>query len=111
MTPTGTPTPGVFKFNVSPKPETDGKIKFQWGTTIKAREINIKIFTSGFRLVEQFSFDKQAHSENLSAGEHEMSWDGKDEQGRAMPSGNYLCFVVIETEKKDYEASAKTNIP
>ena len=40
-----------------------------------------------------------------------MSWDGKDEEDRAMPPGNYLCFIVVETEKKDYESSAKTNIP
>jgi len=111
MTPTLTSTPGVFKFFVSPKPEVDGNIKFQWGTTVSAQEINVKVFTSGFRLVRQFSFDKHQHNENLSPGEHEMSWDGRDEQNRAMPPGNYLCFIIVETENKNYDASAKTNIP
>ncbi len=111
MTPTLTSTPGVFLFKVSPKPEADGKIKFEWGTTIRAKETNVKIFTSGFRLVRQFSFDRNVHPENLNVGQHEMTWDGKDEEDRAMPPGNYLCFIVVETEKKDYESSAKTNIP
>ncbi|HTA76195.1 MAG TPA: hypothetical protein VK791_03440 [bacterium] len=111
MTPTLTSTPGVFLFKVSPKPEVDGKIKFEWGTTIKSKETNVKIFTSGFRMVRQFSFDRNTHPENLNPGQHEMTWDGKDEEDRAMPPGNYLCFIVVETEKKDYESSAKTNIP
>lgn len=71
----------------------------------------MKIFTSGFRLVRQFNFDKHEHGENLNTGEHDMSWDGKDEQDRSMPSGTYLCFIMIETEKKTYEASAETHIP
>ena len=111
MTATATSTPGVFEFKVSPKPEADGKIKFQWEATMKAQEVDVKIFTSGFRLVRQFGFDKHEHNENLKLGQHDMTWDGKDEQDRAMPPGTYLCFILIQTEKKDYEASSKTEIP
>jgi flagellar hook assembly protein FlgD len=111
MTPTMTSTPGVFAFKLSPKPGADGKVKFQWGLTMKALEVNVKIFTSGFRMVRQFGFDKHHQSENIMPGEHEMTWDGKDEEDRTMPPGNYLCFIEAETEKKTYEASGMTNIP
>jgi flagellar hook assembly protein FlgD len=111
MTPTATSTPGVFQFKVSPKPEADGKIKFHWGLTMRAQAVNVKIFTSGFRMVRQFSFEKHQHEDNLLPGEHEMTWDGRDEEDRRMPPGNYLCFIEAETEKKTYEASSKTNIP
>jgi hypothetical protein len=111
MTATATSTPGIFEFKVSPKPEADGQIKFQWEATMKAKEVDVKIFTSGFRIVRQFSFDQHQHNDNLTVGPHDMSWNGKDEQDRAMPPGTYLCFVLVQTEKKDYEASGKTNIP
>jgi flagellar hook assembly protein FlgD len=78
---------------------------------MRAKEVDIKVFTSGFRIVRQFSFDQHAHNENLKEGPHDMTWNGKDEQDRPMPSGNYLCYILVGTEKKDYEASGKTNIP
>jgi hypothetical protein len=110
-TPTLTATPGVFDFTVSPKPEADGKIKFRWGSTFKSREVDVKVFTTGFRLVRQFNFDRHEHGENLNPGEHEMSWDGKDEEDRPMPAGNYMCFIEVSAEKKTYAASAMTHIP
>jgi flagellar hook assembly protein FlgD len=111
MTPTATSTPGIFKFKVSPKPEADGQIKFQWETTMKAKEVDVKIFTSGFRIVRQFSFDQHHQTDNLKAGSHDMAWNGKDEEDRPMPPGVYLCFILVQTAEKDYEASGKTNIP
>ncbi len=111
MTPTLTSTPGVVWFTVSAKPEPDGKIKFKWDSTFKAKEVDVKIFTTGFRLVRQFNYDKHEHGENLNPGEHEIYWDGKDEEDRPMPAGNYLCFIEAMAEKRSYEASAMTNIP
>jgi hypothetical protein len=111
LTPTLTSTPGVFVFTVSAKPEVDGKIKFHWGSTFKSREVDVKIFTTGFRLVRQFNFDRHEHGENLNPGEHEMSWDGRDDEDRPMPAGNYMCFIEVSAEKKTYEASAMTHIP
>jgi flagellar hook assembly protein FlgD len=110
FTPTNTSTPGVFKFKVSPLPE-GGQIKFQWGTTVPADEVYLKIYTSGFRLVREFHFTSTYGPENLTGGTHEMGWDGKDEEGRPMPPGNYLCFIDINVGKKRYEASGKTEIP
>lgn len=78
---------------------------------MNAREVDVKVFTSGFRIVRQFSFDQHVQKENLIAGPHDMTWNGKDEQDRAMPPGNYLCYILVQTDKKDYEASGKTNIP
>ena len=111
VTNTATSTPGVFEFIVSPKPEADGLIRFKWGATVKVKEVDVKIFTSGFRLVRQFSFDRLNHNEYLLSGPHDITWNGKDEEDRAMPSGVYICFILVETDKKDYEASGKTEIP
>jgi flagellar hook assembly protein FlgD len=110
-TATATSTPGIFVFKVSPKPEPDGKIKFQWEATMKAKEVDVKVFTSGFRMVQQFSFDPHNQADNLKTGPHEVAWDGKDDQQRPMPPGDYLCFILVQTDKKDYEASGKTEIP
>lgn len=108
---TSTATPGVFKFFVSSKPDRDGQIKFNWGANVKADEVNLKVYTSGFRLAREFDFNKEQNPENLTAGPHEITWDGKDEEDRPMPPGSYLCFVRVNVDKKTYEASGKTNIP
>ncbi len=110
-TPTLTSTPGVFQFSVSPELDVNGKIQFNWGSTIQSEEVSIKIYTSGFRLVRAFSFDKREHPENLDAGIHDLTWDGRDEGGHPMPTGNYFCFININAGKKTYEASGRTNIP
>ena len=86
-------------------------MKFTWGTTTPADEVFLKIYTSGFRLVREFHFDKDENPENLSADTHELNWDGKDEEKRPMPPGNYLCFIDIKVGKLKYEASGKTEIP
>ena len=71
----------------------------------------MRIYTSGFRLVRDFSFNKIEKPEYLTSGTHEITWDGKDDQMRAMPPGNYLCFISVSVGKKSYEASGKTEIP
>jgi FlgD Ig-like domain len=111
VTPTPTSTPGVFQFEVSPKPDGQGRIHFAWGTTVPADQVYLWIYTSGFRLVEDFNFNKKKQPENLSLGRHEITWDGKDSQGRRMPPGTYLCFISIHVGDKHYEASGKTEVP
>jgi hypothetical protein len=35
----------------------------------------------------------------LDAGEHEIVWDGRDDAGRALPSGVYLCQIAAATSR------------
>jgi hypothetical protein len=110
-TPTVTSTPGVFVFSVSPKPDDQGDIRFKWGTTVSADEVFLGIYTSGYRVVRKFSFNKKENSEYLASGEHEYTWDGRDINKRPMAPGIYLCFIQVNVGIKRYEASGKTEIP
>ncbi len=110
-TATATSTPGVFKFSVSPKPDGQGMIHFSWGTNIPADQAFLRIYTSGFRVVREFDFDKNETPEYLTAGSHDVSWDGKDDNKRPLPPASYLCFIDVNAGKKKYEASSKTEIP
>jgi len=110
-TPTATSTPGVFKFNVSSKPDGEGHVRFSWGTTIPADEAYLRVYTSGFRLVWEENYNSKEKPENLTSGGHETVWNGKDDEGRIMPPGTYLCFISLTVGKKTYEASGKTEMP
>jgi hypothetical protein len=110
-TPTVTSTPGISKFSVSSKADGQGQINFNWGNTLPADEAFLKIYTSGFRIVREFEFSPTESAGYLTAENHEFTWDGKDENARAMPSGIYLCFIELSIGKKQYEASGKTEIP
>lgn len=110
-TPTATPTPGVFKFVVSPKPDAQGQIHFSWGVNVQVDQVYLKVYTSGFRLVWDENFNKEKRPDYLTSGDHEVTWDGKDEEGRPMPPGLYLCFLDMTAGKKSYESSGKTEIP
>jgi flagellar hook assembly protein FlgD len=57
------------------------------------------------------NFNKDEKPEFLTSGNHETSWNAKDEEDRPMPPGNYLCYISISVGKKTYEASGKTEIP
>jgi flagellar hook assembly protein FlgD len=73
--------------------------------------VYLKIYSSGFRLVRDFEFNKLDSPDFLTRGTHKFYWDGKDEQNRRMPPGSYLCFIDINSKKKVYEASSKTEVP
>ena len=110
-TPTATSTPGVFEFSVSPKPDETGLVRFKWGTTVPANEAYLRVYTSGFRLVWEMNFNKDEKPEYLGSGAHEVTWNGKDDEGRPMPPGTYLCFISVTAGKKSYESSSKTEMP
>jgi flagellar hook assembly protein FlgD len=73
--------------------------------------VYLKIYSSGFRLVRDFEFNKLDSPDFLTRGTHKFYWDGKEEQNRRMPPGSYLCFIDINSKKKVYEASSKTEVP
>ena len=110
-TQTATITPGVFKFSISPKPDAQGQVHFGWISNIPADQVFLAVYTSGFRVVRRFNFSKDKNPEELTIGSHDLTWDGKDEEGRPMPPGIYLCFIDMNVGKKKYETSGKTEIP
>jgi len=61
--------------------------------------------------VQDFTFNKDNSPEYLTAGTHEFTWDGKDEQKRPMPPGVYLCFVNARVGNKSYDFGGQTEIP
>ncbi len=111
ITPTPTVTPGVAMFKISPKPDSEKKISFKWKVNIPAEKVYLKVYSSGFRLVRSFEFNKVDSPDFLAKGTHEFKWDCKDEQNRPMPPGIYLCFIDVAVKKKVYESSSKTEIP
>jgi len=80
-------TPLAFRLNgATPNP-------FNPVTTLRfslarASATTVKVFDTRGRLV------KQLLSQELAAGEHDLMWDGRNEQGRGMPSGVYLVHVT-----------------
>ena len=52
-----------------------------------AKKIIVRIYDSGGRLVKEYTM------ENLSKGEHSVTWDGKDEDGNSLPDGEYTFQV------------------
>lgn len=76
-----------------------------------ADEAYLRVYTSGFRLVWEEDFSKDEKPEYLGAGTHETTWNGRDDEGRPMPPGTYLCFISVTSGKKNYESSSKTEIP
>jgi hypothetical protein len=95
---------------VSPKPE-QGQIHFRWGTSVQADEVFLKVYTSGFRIVQDLVFDSKNNIDFLAAGAHEYVWDCKDNVRRPMPPGSYLCFIEIHVGKIKYSASGQTEVP
>lgn len=111
MSPTATSTPGVFKFSVSPKPDASGNIKFSWGANKEAQQAFLRVRTSGYRTVKEFDFFKKEKPEYLTVGTHDLVWDGKDDEGRPMTPGTYLCFIEVVIGKKSYYSVGKIYFP
>lgn len=61
-------------------------------------QVTINIFNESGNLVQTLNQSTQ------NAGEHTVSWNGKDAQGNSLPDGNYL-FVVTATD------AAGKNVP
>lgn len=80
--------PGSFIF--FPNPITkNGEIKLKLGLPGSA---NMKLYSSSGRLVKTL-FDSKGQT--LGPGYHKITWDGKDNDGRIIPSGIY--FINLKT--------------
>ena len=85
-----TPIPEVFSFYTYPNPFNDHltiKISLPHRSTVNIRLVNI--------LSEEV---RQFLSENLGEGVHHLSWDGKNNFGKSVPSGIY--FVVANSNNQ-----------
>jgi flagellar hook assembly protein FlgD len=78
---------------------------------VPADEAYLRIFTSGYRMVWETTFTKAEKPEFLEAGDHDVTWNGRDDQSRPMPPGYYICFISVTVGKKTYETNSKTEIP
>ncbi|RLA94323.1 MAG: hypothetical protein DRG25_02795, partial [Deltaproteobacteria bacterium] len=52
---------------------------------------------------------KNIEKENLVAGNHTVTWDGTDKEGREVPGGSY-SFEVFATDETDEEIATQTLI-
>ncbi len=75
------------------KLEDGGSVKFGYDLKGDAKSVEIKIVDSLGNVVRSFK-----HGER-KAGKYDFVWDGKDDSGRALPSGNYT--IKIEAVDKE----------
>ncbi len=54
----------------------------------EARTVRLDIFDLTGRLV------RSLHNGSLAAGTHEMTWQGRDDAGRSLPSGTFYCRLI-----------------
>ncbi len=63
--------------------------------SLEARgHVKLAIYDSAGRLVRELY-----PGTLLDAGDHEIIWDGRDDAGRELPSGVYLCKITAATRK------------
>lgn len=78
------------------KLEAGGNVSFGYDLKSDASSVEIKIVDSFGNIVRSFSLGERR------AGRYDFVWDGKDDSGRDLPSGDYT--VKIEAVDKDGKA-------
>jgi len=68
-----------------------------------AKKVFIYIYDNNGELI------KNIEKENLVAGNHTVTWDGTDKEGREVPGGSY-SFEVFATDETDEEIATQTLI-
>jgi hypothetical protein len=91
----GKSTPPAFRLDV-PRPSVFGRSAAIGFALPKAAEASLSVYDATGKLV------RQLRSGATAAGEHRLTWDGRDEQGRSVPSGAYFCRL----EAGDLRAAA-----
>jgi hypothetical protein len=84
----GPPASGDLALEVTPNPAREGsELLF---TTSKRQRVTVGVFAVDGRRVRVLQRGM------LEAGEHRLTWDGRDDQGRLLASGLY--FAKVDTE-------------
>jgi len=78
----------AFDLDAPDSPDLDPARPMPYAST--PPQVTVSIFNLEGRRVASLS------SERRGFGGHAVSWDGRDEQGRAVPSGAYFCKLEIE---------------
>ncbi len=89
----GAPRPAHDRFRLTAFPNPFNprtEIRF---ALARSATVGLAIYDGGGRLVRELY-----PGTPLSAGEHGFEWKGRDDQGRALPSGIYLLRLLVDDE-------------
>jgi len=67
--------------------------------------VRIEVFTLSGSLVRRL-----VDGQSVRAGENEVVWDGRDDQGRLVPPGTYLCEVTASGEDGQSARASRTMV-
>jgi len=109
-TQTSTSTPGVSGFTVQPK-TLPGPVTFEWNFTMPVDHLQLKVFTSGFRLLKGFSFDPVKEPNRFKPGIQSMVWDGLDDRRKDLIPGTYFIFLTAKKGKNSYSGQVQVQAP
>ncbi|MGE4169706.1 MAG: Ig-like domain-containing protein [Candidatus Margulisiibacteriota bacterium] len=102
-------------FYVAPKLQIEGVInypnpfkdstKIRYKLSKSVNRLRIQIFTLGGDLIRELEGDTSASS--LLAEYHDVSWNGKDSDGRGVLNGVYLYKIIAEGDGETQEVRSK----
>ena len=61
-----------------------------------AAEVSIRVFNAAGRVVRLVAIDQ-----SMQSGRSAISWDGRDAEGRVVPSGPYIISVEVGDQRLD----------
>jgi flagellar hook assembly protein FlgD len=105
-----TSTPGISSFQVEPK-ILSGSVTLRWELTADMLRLQVKVFTSSFRMLKRFPMDIKKTPELFKTGTHEIIWDGLDDRGQHLISGRYYLFLSANKGKLSFSAEDQVNQP
>ena len=79
-----TQTPTQFRLD-APRPSVFGRSATIAYALPNAAEVSLSVYDATGKLV------KELRRGTAAAGEHRLTWDGRDEKGRLVPAGAYFC--------------------
>jgi hypothetical protein len=119
-TPTPTPTPsatatvtfppGLSAFRVEPA-VLPGPVTLFWENAMAVDRYQLKVFTSSFRLLKSFPFDKETQKDLHGIGLQSLTWDGLDDRGNSLPPGTYYLFLGARMGKGTFTTKTQVKAP
>lgn len=85
---------GEMAFTVAPETMRPGKTERISFTTDTAGEAHVDLYTAAGSFVTSIR-DQM----NAAAGVNHLTWNGRDQQGKAVPAGDYLLALTIGTQQ------------